>query len=315
MLTALALAFMVATIVSMTLTPLSIQWAQRLGIVARPSARKIHREPVPSWGGIALTIAFLLGTSAGWLFLRTVPDYTLGVLLGLFAVVLVGTLDDRFSLSPKTKILGQIAAAILPTTFGLRVSFINPFGEGYIYLTPWQGWLLTVFWIVLLINAVNLIDGLDGLAAGVSFFAALTLSFLAASQKLFPIAAAFAAIAGACMGFLPYNFHPARVFMGDTGAMALGYLFATLSVLGAVKSAAALSVLVMTVIVLAYPLIDTSFAIVRRWLKRRPIFAADREHLHHRLLDKGFDQRQAVLMLYTLTLIFCLLAILLVRGT
>ncbi|MFA0740851.1 MAG: hypothetical protein DFNUSKGM_000958 [Candidatus Fervidibacter sacchari] len=316
MLTALALAFLVATIVSMTLTPLSIRWAQGLGIVARPSTRKIHREPVPSWGGIALTIAFLLGTFSSWLFLKTVPDHTVGVLIGLFVVILVGTLDDRFSLSPKSKLLGQIAAAILPTAFGLRVSFINnPFGEGYIYLTPWQGWLLTVFWIVLLTNAVNLIDGLDGLAAGVSFFAALTLSFLSASQKLFPVAAAFVAIAGACMGFLPYNFHPARVFMGDTGAMALGYLFATLSILGAVKSAAALSVLVMTGMVLAYPLIDTSFAILRRWLKGRPIFAADREHLHHRLLDSGFDQRQAVLMLYTLTLIFCLLAILLIRAT
>jgi UDP-GlcNAc:undecaprenyl-phosphate GlcNAc-1-phosphate transferase len=137
---------------------------------------------------------------------------------------------------------------------------------------------------------------------------------LAASQKLFPIAAAFAAIAGACMGFLPYNFHPARVFMGDTGAMALGYLFATLSILGAVKSITALSVLFMTGMALAYPLLDTAFAVIRRWLKGRSIFTADREHLHHRLLDSGFDQRQAVLMLYALTLIFCLLAILLVRS-
>lgn len=159
-----------------------------------------------------------------------------------------------------------------------------------------------------------MIDGLDGLAAGVSFFASLTLAFLAASQKLYPIAAAFAAIAGACMGFLPYNFHPARVFMGDTGAMALGYLFATLSILGAVKSIAALSILFMTGLVLAYPLIDTAFAIVRRWVKGRPIFSADREHLHHRLLDSGFDQRQAVLVLYALTLVFCLLALLLVKG-
>jgi len=316
MLTALALAFLIATTLSIIVTPLSIQWAQRLGIIARPSARKIHREPVPSWGGIALTIAFLFGTFSSWLFLKTLPDQALGVLLGLFVVVLVGTLDDRFSLSPKAKLLGQIVAAALPTSFGLRVSFINnPFGEGYIYFASWQGWLLTILWIVALVNAVNLIDGLDGLAAGVSFFAALTLSFLAASQKLFPIAAAFAAVAGACMGFLPYNFHPARVFMGDTGAMALGYLFATLSILGAVKSVAALSVLFMTGMVLAYPLLDTAFAVIRRWLKGRPIFTADREHLHHRLLDSGFDQRQAVLMLYALTLIFCLLAILLVRGT
>jgi UDP-GlcNAc:undecaprenyl-phosphate GlcNAc-1-phosphate transferase len=316
MLTALALAFLIATTVSIIVTPLSIQWAQRLGIIACPSARKIHREPVPSWGGIALTIAFLFGTFSSWLFLKTFPDHALGVLLGLFVVVLVGTLDDRFSLSPKAKLLGQIAAAVLPTAFGLRVSLVNnPFGDGYIYLVSWQSWLMTILWIVALVNAVNLIDGLDGLAAGVSFFAALTLSFLAASQKLFPIAAAFAAIAGACMGFLPYNFHPARVFMGDTGAMALGYLFATLSILGAVKSITALSVLFMTGMALAYPLLDTAFAVIRRWLKGRSIFTADREHLHHRLLDSGFDQRQAVLMLYALTLIFCLLAILLVRAT
>lgn len=314
MLTALALAFLVSTTVSIVMTPFSIRWAEKLGIFARPSPRKIHSDLVPSWGGIALIIASLSGTFVSWLSLRSIPNHALCIMLGLVVVVLVGTLDDRFSLSPRVKLAGQILAAILPTTFGLRISFINnPFGEGYIYFAPWQGWLLTTFWILTLINAVNLIDGLDGLAAGVSFFAALTLSFLAASQKLLPIAAAFAAIAGACMGFLPYNFHPARVFMGDTGAMALGYLFATLSILGAVKSVAALSVLFMTGVVLAYPLFDTAFAVLRRWLKGRPIFSADREHLHHRLLDSGFDQRQAVLVLYAFTLIFCLLAILLVR--
>lgn len=315
MLTALAFAFITATIVSIILTPLSIQWAQRWGIIAKPSARKIHREPVPSWGGIALLIAFLSGAGTSLLFLRTFPDHALGVLLGLFVIAVVGTLDDKFSLSPKIKLAGQVLAASLPTAFGLRVHFVNnPLGEGYLYLTAWQGWILTVFWIVALVNAVNLIDGLDGLAAGVSFFAALTLSFLAASQKLFPVAAAFAALAGACMGFLPYNLHPARVFMGDTGAMTLGYLFATLSILGAVKSITALSVLFMTGLVLAYPIIDTAFAIVRRWMKGRPIYAADREHLHHRLLDSGLDQRQAVLMLYALTLVFCLLAVLLIKG-
>ncbi|MCS7185406.1 MAG: undecaprenyl/decaprenyl-phosphate alpha-N-acetylglucosaminyl 1-phosphate transferase [Armatimonadetes bacterium] len=315
MLTSLALAFLVATVISIVVTPLTIRWAQRFGIVARPSSRKIHHEPVPSWGGIALATATLFGTAVSWLLLKSIPDHALGVLLGLITIVVVGTLDDRSSLSPKTKLLGQIIAAVLPTAFGLRIAFINnPFGEGYIFLATWQAWLLTVFWIVALTNALNLIDGLDGLAAGVSFFASLTLAFLAAGQKLFPIAAAFAAVAGACMGFLPYNFHPARVFMGDTGAMALGYLFATLSIMGAVKSVAALSLFFMTGMVLAYPILDTAFAIARRWLKGRPIFSADREHLHHKLLDSGFDQRQAVLLLYALTLVFCLLALLLVKG-
>ncbi len=316
MLTSLALAFLISTVISIIMTPLSIQWAVKLRIFAYPSVRKVHREPMPSWGGIALTIAIFFGSVGGWIFLGTLPSNILGVLIGLFFIVAVGTLDDRFSLPPKLKLTGQIIAATIPTAFGLKISFVNnPFGEGYIYLTPWQSWLLTIFWIVALVNAVNLIDGLDGLAAGISFFAALTLSFLSASQNLLPIATAFAAIAGACIGFLPYNFHPARVFMGDTGAMALGYLFATLSVLGAVKSFAALSVLFMTSLVLAYPLLDTILAIVRRWLKGRPIFSADREHLHHKLLDSGFDQRQAVLVLYALTLIFCLLALLLVRAT
>lgn len=316
MLTSLALAFLTATVISIIMTPLSIRWAIKLGIVAYPSARKVHREPVPSWGGIALTIAILAGALVGWLPIGTLAINILGVYIGLIVIVAVGTFDDRFSLPPKLKLTGQIIAALVPTALGLRISFINnPFGEGYLYLTGWQSWLLTVFWIVALVNAVNLIDGLDGLAAGVSFFAALTLSFLAASQNLLPVATAFAVIAGACVGFLPYNFHPARVFMGDTGAMALGYLFATLSVLGAVKSFAALSVLFMTVLVLAYPLFDTTFAILRRWLNGRPIFSADREHLHHKLLDSGLDQRQAVLTLYALTLIFCLLALLLVKGT
>ncbi len=316
MLTALALAFLIATVISMVMTPLSIHWAKKLGIIAHPSARKIHTEPVPSWGGIALTIAILAGAGGSWLFLKTLPSQILGVILGLLIIVAVGTLDDYLSLKPKLKLFGQILAALIPTALGLKIAFVNnPLGGGYIYLTAWQSWLLTIFWIVALVNAVNLIDGLDGLAAGVCFFASLTLSFLVANQNLIPVATAFAAIAGACIGFLPYNFHPAKVFMGDTGAMALGYLFATFSVLGAVKSFAALSILFMTGMVLAYPLFDTTFAIVRRWLKGRPIFSADREHLHHKLLDSGLDQRQAVLVLYGLTLVFCLLALLLVKGT
>lgn len=316
MLTAIALAFLIATVISIVVTPLSIRWAHQLGIIARPSSRKIHREPIPSWGGVALVVAFLLGTMGSWLHLKTLPDRFLGFLLGLIIIVVIGTLDDRSPLSPKAKLIGQIVAAILPTAFGLRIAFINnPFGEGYIFFAAWQQWLLTIFWIVALINALNLIDGLDGLAAGVSFFASLTLAFLAASQKIFHVATAFAAVAGACMGFLPYNFHPARVFMGDTGAMTLGYLFATLSIMGAVKSVAALSVFFMTSVVLAYPIVDTAFAIFRRWLRGKPIFSADREHLHHKLLDSGFDQRQAVLLLYALTLVFCLLALLLTKGT
>jgi UDP-GlcNAc:undecaprenyl-phosphate GlcNAc-1-phosphate transferase len=239
---------------------------------------------------------------------------TIGIAFGLLLLVFVGTLDDRHNLPAKVKLFGQIIAALFPLASGVRIAFINnPFGDGYLFLADWQSWLLTLFWIVGLTNAVNLIDGLDGLAAGVAFFASLTLTFLSAMQGLLPVAVAFAAVAGACIGFLPYNFHPARVFMGDTGAMALGYLFATLSILGAVKSVAALSVLFMTACVLAYPIADTALAILRRWLARRPIFSADREHLHHRLLDKGMDQRQAVLMLYALTLFFCLLAILLTR--
>ncbi len=313
--TAIAAAFLFAAIISMVITPLSIPWAQRLSIVARPSHRKVHQKPIPSWGGIALLAGTVVGTVTSWALQRMFPPQAIGIFLGLALLTVLGTLDDRHSLSAKAKLMGQIIAALLPLLFGLRIAFVsNPFGEGYFYLAKWQSWLLTSLWVVGLTNAINLIDGLDGLAAGVSFFAALTLAFLSATQGLVPIAAAFSAVAGACIGFLPYNFHPARVFMGDTGAMALGYLFATLSILGAVKSIAALSVLFMTACVLGYPIADTAFAILRRWISRRSIFSADREHLHHRLLDRGFDQRQAVLVLYALTLIFCLLAILLMRA-
>lgn len=313
---AIAAAFLLAAILSFLLTPWSIRQALKWQIVARPSPRKIHPQPIPCWGGIAIVLGILFGISIGWLFLRPFPlsPETIGIAFGLLLLVLVGTLDDRYNLPAKVKLFGQIIAALFPLAPGVRIAFINnPFGDGYLFLADWQSWLLTLFWIVGLTNAVNLIDGLDGLAAGVAFFASLTLTFLSATQGLLPVAVAFAAVAGACIGFLPYNFHPARVFMGDTGAMALGYLFATLSILGAVKSVAALSVLFMTACVLAYPIADTALAILRRWLARRPIFSADREHLHHRLLDKGMDQRQAVLMLYALTLFFCLLAILLTR--
>ncbi|MCS7224285.1 MAG: undecaprenyl/decaprenyl-phosphate alpha-N-acetylglucosaminyl 1-phosphate transferase [Armatimonadetes bacterium] len=309
-------AFSVAAAVSLFLTPKTIRWALALKVVAHPGARKIHKEPIPSWGGVAVMIGFVAGLIPT-LIRGERPDPTLfATLVGLVGIGLLGTLDDAKGLRPLVKLMGQILVAVLPVAAGLRISFFqNPLGEGYIFLSSFQSFAVTVFWIVLLTNALNLIDGLDGLAAGVSLMAGLTLCFFALSQgpSYLTVAACFAATAGACAGFLPFNLHPAKVFLGDTGAMSLGYLFATLSVSGAVKSVAALSVLAITVLVLAYPIGDTLFAIIRRWLSGKSIFSADRGHLHHRLMDQGLDHPSAVLFLYLLTMTLCLLAFVLGR--
>ena len=222
-------------------------------------------------------------------------------------IVLLGLIDDYKNLPAKVKLLGQIVCACVLVAFDVRIDFItDPFGD-YLYL-EYLAIPATIFWIVGLTNTVNLIDGLDGLAAGVATIASVTICLVALQQGYALVAVLTAALAGAAIGFLFYNFNPAKIFMGDTGSMFLGFMLAGISVIGAVKSAATIA-LIVPILALGLPIMDTTFAIVRRYRGGVPIFKPDKGHLHHRLLDLGFTQRQAVLLMYIISALLGLSAV------
>jgi UDP-GlcNAc:undecaprenyl-phosphate/decaprenyl-phosphate GlcNAc-1-phosphate transferase len=231
----------------------------------------------------------------GTLFALDAP--VLGVLAGLALIFTVGVVDDIVTLSPGPKFLGQVFAALLVIGAGLRIDFVgNPFGGGLIALGL-LGIPITLVYIVGFTNVINLIDGLDGLAAGVTAIAAVTFLVLAVQSNRLEAAALAAALIGACIGFLRYNFNPASIFMGDSGAMFLGFALASISLLGVMKSVAAIA-LAVPLLIIGVPIFDTASAIVRRIRHKRPIQEADKGHIHHRLLGRGFDQRQTVLIIY-----------------
>jgi UDP-GlcNAc:undecaprenyl-phosphate GlcNAc-1-phosphate transferase len=223
----------------------------------------------------------------------------IGLLLGTTLVTIVGVIDDARGISPLAKLVGQIASAAILLPFGVGMDVLtNPFG-GMFFVGP-LGALVTVVWIVALCNVMNLIDGVDGLAAGIATIAGATLFVASFERKDVGTAILAAALIGGTVGFLPYNFNPARIFLGDTGSMLLGYILGGLSVLGTFKSYTALSLLV-PLAALGVPVADTALAIARRWRSRRPIFQADTGHLHHHLLRRGLTQRQTAVVLYLVT--------------
>ncbi len=306
-----SLAFFIAIGVVLILTPGVILLARVTGAVDQPDARKVHTVPIPRIGGIGIYLAFMSAIA----FVTAITPFqgeTLRTITGLLIsgtlMFLVGIIDDYKNLPAKIKLLGQIiAAGVLVVGYDVRVDFItNPFGD-YIYL-EWLAVPATLFWLVGLTNTVNLIDGLDGLAAGVSALAAATIFLVAMEQNFFLITIFMAAIAGAAFGFLFYNTNPARIFMGDSGSLFLGFMLASISIIGAVKSAATIA-LIVPILALGIPIFDTTFAILRRFIGGQPIFKPDKGHLHHRLLKLGFTQRQAVFLMYVISAILGLSAI------
>lgn len=288
-------AFIVAMIASFLLTP----WVKRLavhwGAMDAPNARKVHTKPIPRMGGLAIYAAFVLAVVCSMHLTRDI----VGLLLGGSLIVIVGIIDDIYELPAKVKLFWQIVAASVLVIFDIRIEwFTNPFG-GYVYL-EYLSIPITILWVVSLTNVVNLIDGLDGLAAGVSIIASVTVILVALKQGFYSVAVLTAALAGASTGFMKYNFNPATIFMGDTGSMFLGYMIAAISVLGAVKSAATIA-LIVPCVALGLPIMDTAFAIVRRYSNGQPIFKPDKGHLHHRLLAMGLTQKQTVLLMYVIS--------------
>ena len=305
------LAFMIALGIALILTPAVIAFARQTGALDKPDARKVHVRPIPRIGGIGIYAAFMASILVQLIFADVTPEFMtslIGLMIGGTIIVAIGIIDDYCDLPAKVKLLGQIfAAAVLVIGFDVRIDVItDPFGD-YIYL-EFLAIPATIFWVVGLTNTVNLIDGLDGLAAGVSSIAAVTIFLVAMEEGIPFVAMVTAALAGAAVGFLYYNFNPARIFMGDTGSMFLGFMLAGISVVGAVKSAATIA-LIVPILALGLPILDTTFAIVRRARNHRPIFKPDKGHLHHRLLAHGFTQKQAVLLMYVVSALFGLCAI------
>lgn len=289
------------------LIPWVVRLAYRIGKVDAPDARKVHTIPIPRLGGIAIFLGFMLGLAMlecivpGELF--SLEGSMRGVLAGGTLMFLIGAIDDLRPLNAKLKFGLQIAAALLAYYFGVRIEFLsNPFGDGLYFLPSVTPVVLTVFWLVGITNTINLIDGLDGLAGGVSLIAAGIIGVIALQTNQ-PIAGLLAlALAGSTIGFLRYNFNPAKIFMGDGGALFLGFTLAAISITGVLKLVAAVA-FALPLLILGVPILDTSFAILRRAWNRRPIFSPDRGHLHHRLLDAGLDQRHAVLVIYGICLL------------
>jgi len=304
-----AVAFLLSLLCGTVLTPFVRRLAHRFGVLDHArSSRKIHGKPIPRLGGIAIVVAFyaplvtllLVHTEVGRLFLEE-RDHVIGLFIGGIAIALLGLYDDLHGANAWKKFVVQFVVAGLLYRWGFRIEAIaNPLGA-----TISLGWAsvpFTMVWIVGVINALNLIDGLDGLAGGVALVA-VTTTFLVSIQRGHPVMMLFSsALAGAILGFLVYNFNPASIFMGDTGSMFLGFVLSTTAIQTNQKASTAVAVLIPA-IALGLPIIDTLLAIARRAVRGRPLFQADKEHIHHRLMAAGLSHRQTVLVLYG----FCVL--------
>jgi UDP-GlcNAc:undecaprenyl-phosphate/decaprenyl-phosphate GlcNAc-1-phosphate transferase len=284
--------FAVAFLLAVLLTPVVSQAAWMTGVVdASKDERRLHDRPTPLLGGLAILGAIIipsvaLGHNHGFW----------GIVAGATLMCALGALDDIRPLPAGAKLLGITAIAVIPASLDVTIDHVTLPLVGAFDLGIWQ-YPLTVLWIVAIANIVNFIDGLDGLAAGFCAIASITFAILSASLGRVDAAAISAIVAGAAIGFLIYNFNPATIFMGDSGSLMLGYLLAALSIQGVLKTAAAVS-LVFPLVVLALPILDTSFVILKRLKYRQPIYQADRWHFHHRFANIGFSQRRTALYLY-----------------
>ena len=282
------------------LTPWSRKVSVKLGAIDQPKARGMHKEPIPRLGGIAIVLGFMATMAVVAIFMNELRTLEfLGFVIGALIIVGLGILDDIKNLRAGLKFVVQIVAALVVVATGTRIDFIGwPFVEVFEYLSiP-----ITIFWIVGMINALNFIDGVDGLAAGVSSIAAIFLTVLCIMTGS-PLAVVFTAtLAGSCLGFLPRNFSPADVIMGDTGATFLGYVLAVSSIIGVYKSYALLSVAIVG-FAIALPIMDAIFVIVRRTLSGKSAMVADRGHLHHKLIDMGYSHKQTVIISYIISIL------------
>ena len=290
------------------LTPFVISMCRKKGLVDVPKdSRRVHSKPMPRCGGIAIFTASMIALLVYYLLTKDVPSIAfntqfLGYLIGAILIFTMGIIDDIFSLKARYKAIFEFAAIFIVFLFGIRIENIGNLQLGFFSLP------VTFLWIITVLNAMNLIDGLDGLAAGITSISALSLLmlFISTSASLEAII-----ITAAIIGFLPYNFNPAKTFMGDCSSNFLGFTMACVTILGFSRGYTAVEYL-SPVLILGVPIFDTVFAMVIRAIKRKPLFSTDGGHVHHRLIKAGFTQRQAVLILYTITSTLCIIAVALI---
>lgn len=305
--------FLMALVLTILLTPMVRSFAPEIGALDKPSERKVHSSTIPRTGGIAVYFGFLAAVLFGLLFLGGVRGAVinlrpiLGILLGGSIVLLTGLLDDIYHMRPLAKLSFQILGAGVAIYFGVEISFVtNPFNGllplGYIAIP------LTLLWLVGMTNAINLIDGLDGLAAGVTAISAGTLFFVALRTHQLGAALLMLALSGAVLGFLRYNFFPASIFLGDAGSYFLGFTLAAASVIGVFKTTLVVA-LIVPLLILGVPIFDTLFAIFRRLKEKKSPFMADDKHIHHFLLRAGLSQREAVLSIYIVCFLLSFVAL------
>ena len=307
-------AFAVAAVLSYFFTPPVKNFAHKVGAIDVPKdARRMHKKPIPRLGGLAIYGGFLCSI----LIFGQLDETMLCVLLGAAIIVALGIFDDVLALGAKLKFVVQIVAAAIPVCIGdLQIGLftnLNPLSDTPFVHLGILAVPATIIWIVGITNAVNLIDGLDGLAVGVSSIAAITMLAVALLTGNMPIAITMAALAGACIGFMPYNLNPAKIFMGDTGSTFLGYMLATVSIMGLFKFYAVISFAV-PFLILGLPIFDTANAIIRRVAAGRSPMSPDRGHVHHKLIDMGFSQKQAVAILYAISATLGLTAVVLTSS-
>ena len=311
---------LISVVAAFVATPLSIRIANRFGIIDKPKdERRVHKKPIPRFGGMGIFI----GSMAGLIIPAGMNQKIEVAMLGGLLMYGLGVIDDIFDIKPVIKFGGQVLIASLVYYLGIRITFISNFLElpgadshANLLLGTGVGYIITVLWIVGITNAVNLMDGLDGLAAGSTAIMALSLAYVAYIHGMrigsMPVCVALVAVAGGCIGFLPYNFSPARTFMGDGGALYLGYMIAVLSVISPLKQATFVGAII-PMLTLAVPIFDTLFAMLRRTLRHESIMAADKGHLHHHLMAAGFGQRRSVLIIYGIVGIMGIVAVLISR--
>lgn len=311
----LILTFVVAFAFSFASTPIVYRLAYRIGAIDVPKdGRRMHKRPIPRLGGLAIVFGFAVSICCFASFSRALT----ATLCGAFIIVVMGVVDDCKNLNAKFKFIIQVIAALVVILGGnIRITVLtnpNIFSDNPYLVLPW--WLsigATVIWIVFITNAVNFIDGLDGLAAGVSAIMSVSLVFIALRIQEYSSAIIGLALMGACFGFLPFNFNPAKIFMGDTGSTFLGFMLATLSIQGVFKSYAIITFAV-PLLILGLPLFDALFAMIRRICKGQSPMVADRGHLHHRLIDMGFSQKQTVFILYSISAVLGITAVVLAES-
>lgn len=313
--------FGLGLVLALIITPMVIRLAVRMGMLDQPSERKIHKKSMPLMGGlgifVAMWIPLALLTGHDNLVTRALETEGWLQLTSIFAaglsMLILGIVDDRFGLRARWKFLVQIPVAMVLVWSGVRFEVLKLPFLGELQLGP-LGPALSVFWIVGVTNALNLIDGIDGLAAGVTFFAATANGVIALVHNHVLLAVVMWSLAGASLGFLRYNFSPARIFLGDTGSLFLGMTLAVTAIMASTKGSVATSMLV-PVLVLGYPASDTLVAVFRRLRTGKPVFVGDKGHIHHRLLAMGYDHRRAARALYLICLLFCLVGLSTVVGS